>query len=196
MRLEIAEALQGESGTAVRMGIHSGPVSEVTDVNGRTNVAGAGINMAQRVMDCGDAGHILLSQHVADDLEQYGQWAPLFASLGECEVKHGVRLHIVNLYAGDVGNPALPAKFKTVAEADRQSGSDSAAPERHLKRGLPWHEFVIALLLLAGLVALAFSYSSRAARQGGTTSAAFGCPTARGAGENIAVLALRKSEPR
>ena len=76
----------------------SGPVSEVTDVNGRTNIAGAGINMAQRVMDCGDAGHILLSKHVADDLEQYPQWRAHLHDLGECEVKHGVRIGVVNLY--------------------------------------------------------------------------------------------------
>jgi hypothetical protein len=87
------------------MGIHSGPVSEVTDVSGRSNLAGAGINTAQRVMDCGDAGHILVSQHVADDLVQYRQWAPRLRDLGECEVKHGVRLHLVNLYAEPLGNP-------------------------------------------------------------------------------------------
>src|SRR5256885_2621803 len=89
--LEIAEALRKHPEISVRMGIHSGPVSEVTDVSGRTNIAGAWINMAQRVMDCGDAGHILLSQHVADDLVQYRQWAPRLRDLGECEVKHGVR---------------------------------------------------------------------------------------------------------
>ena len=97
--LEIAEALRKHPELPVRMGIHSGPVSAVTDVSGRANIAGAGINMAQRVMDCGDAGHILLSQHVADDLVQYRQWAPRLRDLGECEVKHGVRLHLVNLYA-------------------------------------------------------------------------------------------------
>src|SRR5882762_6701824 len=87
--LEIAEALQKHPELPVRMGIHSGPVSEVTDVSGRTNIAGAGINMAQRVMDCGDAGHILLSQHVADDLVHSRQWASRLRDLGECEVKHG-----------------------------------------------------------------------------------------------------------
>ena len=66
--LEIAEALQKHPELPVRMGIHSGPVSEVTDVSGRTNIAGAGINMAHRVMDCGDAGHILLSQHGVEEL--------------------------------------------------------------------------------------------------------------------------------
>ena len=110
--LEIAEALRKHPELPVRMGIHSGPVSEVTDVSGRTNIAGAGINMAQRVMDCGDAGHILLSQHVADDLVQHRQWAPRLRDLGECEVKHGVRLHLVNLYAEPLGNAAFPQKFQ------------------------------------------------------------------------------------
>jgi class 3 adenylate cyclase len=92
--LEIAEPLKKHPEIPVRMGIHSGPVSEMSDVSGRTNIAGAGINMAQRVMDCGDAGHILLSQHVAENLAQYRQWAPRLHDLGECEVKHGVRLHV------------------------------------------------------------------------------------------------------
>jgi TolB-like protein/Flp pilus assembly protein TadD len=110
--LEIAEALQKHPELPVRMGIHSGPVSEVTDVSGRTNLAGAGINMAQRVMDCGDAGHILLSQHVADDLVHSRQWASRLRDLGECEVKHGVRLHLVNLYAEPLGNAAVPKKIQ------------------------------------------------------------------------------------
>src|SRR6186713_480422 len=98
--LEVAEALRKHPEIPVRMGIHSGPVSEVTDVSGRTNIAGAGINMAQRVMDCGDAGHILLSKHVAEDLEQYPRWRAYLHDLGECEVKHGVRVGVVNL-SGD-----------------------------------------------------------------------------------------------
>src|SRR5436190_18743594 len=110
--LEIAEALQKHPELPVRMGIHSGPVNKVTDVSGRTNLAGAGINMAQRVMDCGDAGHILLSQHVADDLIHSRQWAPRLRDLGECEVKHGVHLHLVNLYAEPLGNAGLPKKFQ------------------------------------------------------------------------------------
>ena len=81
----------------LRMGVHSGPINRVTDVNDQTNVAGAGINIAQRVMDCGDAGHILLSKHIADDLSQYRHWKPYLHDLGECAVKHGQRLHIVNL---------------------------------------------------------------------------------------------------
>src|SRR6266852_225449 len=110
--LEIAQALDAHPGIAVRMGVHSGPVSEVSDVSGRTNIAGAGINLAQRVMDCGDAGHILLSKHVAEDLVHSRQWASRLRDLGECEVKHGVRLHLVNLYAEPLGNAALPQKFQ------------------------------------------------------------------------------------
>src|SRR5881397_4079820 len=98
----------------VRMGVHSGPVSGVIDVNERANLAGAGLNIAQRVMDCGDAGHILVSKHVAEDLEEYERWRPLLHDLGSCEVKHGVRVSVVNLYADQVGNPKLPRKFETV----------------------------------------------------------------------------------
>jgi len=111
--LEISKALRSHPELQVRMGIHSGPVSGVVDVSGRSNIAGAGINLAQRVMDCGDAGHILLSKHVADDLEQYRQWRSHLHDLGECEVKHDVRVHVVNLYTDEVGNAELPGKFKT-----------------------------------------------------------------------------------
>ncbi|MGC1298199.1 MAG: adenylate/guanylate cyclase domain-containing protein, partial [Alloacidobacterium sp.] len=110
--LEIAEALKAHPEILVRMGIHSGPVSEVNDVSGRTNIAGAGINMAQRVMDCGDAGHILVSQRVADDLMHYRQWSARLHGLGECEVKHGVRVHVVNLYTDTLGNAQVPLKFR------------------------------------------------------------------------------------
>jgi adenylate cyclase len=110
--LEISKALKNCSDLRVRMGIHSGPVREVTDLNEQANIAGAGINMAQRVMDCGDAGHILLSKRVADDLEQYGRWRPLLHDLGTCEVKHGATLSIVNLYSDEIGNPETPKKFK------------------------------------------------------------------------------------
>jgi TolB-like protein len=112
--LEISEALKNFPELRVRMGVHSGPVNEVTDLNEQSNVAGAGINIAQRVMDCGDAGHILVSKRVADDLEQYSQWRSLLHELGECEVKHGLRLSILNLYGGDTGNPELPEKFRQV----------------------------------------------------------------------------------
>src|SRR5262245_6362225 len=110
--LEIARASIEHSELKLRMGIHSGLVSEVTDVNEGANVAGAGINMAQRIMDCGDGGHILLSKRVAEDLEQYGDWKPHLHCLGEIEVKHGVRVQVVNLYTEELGNPELPRRFK------------------------------------------------------------------------------------
>jgi len=142
--LEITQAVKSHPEVAVRMGIHSGPVSEVTDVSGRTNITGGGINMAQRVMDCGDAGHILLSKHVADDLHEHRQWSSWLHDLGECEVKHGVRLGIANLYRDDVGNPQLPKKVR--ASRQRQSR----------KR---WGAIAAALILLviAGAVFLFFS---------------------------------------
>src|SRR5246127_4178222 len=110
--LEISRALKKHPELQLRMGKHSGPVSGVIDATGKANVAGAGINMAQRVMDCGDAGHILLSKHVAEDLEEYPHWQPHLHELGECEVKHGVRLSLVNLYTAELGNPAVPEKLK------------------------------------------------------------------------------------
>src|SRR5213593_3665729 len=120
--LEISRALKKYPELQLRMGIHSGPVSGVIDVTGKANVAGAGINMAQRVMDCGDAGHILLSKHVAEDLEQYPHWQPYLHELGECEVKHGVRVSVVSLYTEELGNPAVPEKLKAarVAAAARR----------------------------------------------------------------------------
>src|SRR6266567_462095 len=110
--LQISRKLCAQPSLPVRMGIHSGPVHHVADVNQRENIAGAGINIAQRVMDCGDAGHILLSKRVADDLAQYRRWQPYLHELGDFEVKHGVVLSIVNLYADVVGNPDPPAKLK------------------------------------------------------------------------------------
>ncbi len=110
--LEISKALRNCPQLRVRMGIHSGPVKEVTDLNEQANIAGAGINTAQRVMDCGDAGHILLSKRVAEDLEHYARWRPLLHDLGTCEVKHGATLALVNLYSDDIGNPEPPKKFK------------------------------------------------------------------------------------
>ncbi len=112
--MEIAKALKDYPKLGVRMGIHSGPVNEITDLNEQANIAGAGINIAQRIMDCGDAGHILLSKHVAEDLEQYPRWRPDLHELGECEVKHGVRIGIVNLANHEVGNTQLPRKFQAI----------------------------------------------------------------------------------
>src|ERR1700719_313956 len=118
--LEITEELQKAPGSKekpqlrLRMGIHSGPVNEVTDLNAQANIAGAGINIAQRVMDCGDAGHILVSRHVADDLEHYPRWQPFLHELGQAEVKHGVRVGVVNLYRDEIGNAQVPKKFQLV----------------------------------------------------------------------------------
>src|SRR5947207_9882070 len=117
---EIAKALKSHPEIRVRMGIHSGPVNEVTDLNEQANIAGAGINVAQRIMDCGDAGHILVSKHAAEDLEQYDQWQPYLHDLGECEVKHGERLHVVNFYNHGIGNPAVPEKF---SKSDRAAAA-------------------------------------------------------------------------
>src|SRR5438128_1461363 len=136
--VEISRALKEHPRLQLRMGIHSGPVSGVVDVNERANLAGAGLNVAQRVMYCGDAGHILLSKHVAEDLEEYEQWRPLLHDLGECEVKHGVRMSVVNLYNDQFGNATLPRKFETV--------------QKHRAR-VRWAEVVIALLVLAAIVA-------------------------------------------
>ncbi len=110
--MEISKKLKEHPQLQLRMGIHSGPVNRVRDVNDQTNVAGAGINTAQRVMDCGDAGHILLSRHIAEDLGHYRQWQPYLHDLGECEVKHGARIHVVNFYTGELGNPELPEKLR------------------------------------------------------------------------------------
>jgi TolB-like protein/Flp pilus assembly protein TadD len=110
--LEIARELKNHPELRVRMGVHSGPVNEISDLNEQANIAGAGINMAQRVMDCGDTGHILLSKHVAVDLEQYPRWRSFLHDLGECQVKHGVRIDVVNFYGDGVGNPQVPKRFQ------------------------------------------------------------------------------------
>jgi TolB-like protein/Tfp pilus assembly protein PilF/class 3 adenylate cyclase len=122
--MEISKELKKHPELRVRMGAHSGPVTEITDLNERANIAGAGINIAQRVMDCGDAGHILLSKHVADDLEQYPQWHSHLHDVGECEVKHDLRVHIVNLYTEALGNPQTPKKLSTLESERRFTRSE------------------------------------------------------------------------
>src|SRR5436189_1184702 len=123
--VEISKALQDHPHIQVRMGIHSGPVNRVKDVNDKTTLAGAGINVAQRVLDCGDAGHIHLSGPIAEDLAQYRHWQPHLHDLGECEVKHGLRLHLFNLYKDGLGNPEGPEKLKR-----RRRWKQRAAPVR------------------------------------------------------------------
>src|SRR3989440_8109997 len=142
--LEISRALKEHPNLQLRMGIHSGPVSGVIDATGKANVAGAGINTAQRVMDCGDAGHILLSKHVAEDLEQYPHWQPYLHELGECEVKHGVRVSVVNLYTAELGNPAVPEKLKAVRVA--AAARRKRAVFRSLSSGVMSLLAVIALI--------------------------------------------------
>ncbi len=115
--MEIAKALKSHPELRVRMGIHSGPVNEITDLNAQANIAGAGINVAQRVMDCADAGHILLSKRVADDLEHYPRWQPHLHELGECGVKHGQKVSLVNFYDGEIGNRDTPQKFRQIRTA-------------------------------------------------------------------------------
>jgi TolB-like protein/class 3 adenylate cyclase len=110
--LEISRTLQEHPHIQVRMGVHSGPVNRITDINYKTNFAGSGINVAPRLLDCGDAGHILLSAHVAEDLDQYRHWQPCLHDLGECEVKHGLRLHVFNLCKQNLGNPQVPKKLR------------------------------------------------------------------------------------
>src|SRR5436190_10949860 len=149
--MEIAQTLESHPAIQLRMGIHSGPVNEVVDVNQRANIAGAGINMAQRVMDCGDARHILISKHVAEDLEQDDRWRPLLHDLGTCEVKHGFSVGVTNLYSDQVGNPQLPKKFQTL--------------QKHRSR-VRWAEIGAALVVLGAVIAGVFFFA-----RGPTTSA-------------------------
>jgi len=136
--VELSRALKDHPRLRLRMGIHSGPVSGVIDVTGRTNLAGAGLNIAQRVMECGDARHILLSNHVAADLEEYEQWRPLLHDLGACEVKHGMQLGVINLYSDEIGNSQLPKKFQALKKQRARARLAVAAT---------------ALILLAAIVA-------------------------------------------
>src|SRR5256712_4307454 len=136
--VEISRGLKDNTRLQVRMGIHSGPVSGVVDVTERTNVAGAGVNMARRVMDCGDAGHILLSRHVAEDLAEYERWRPFLHDIGAFEVKHGVRVNVTNLYTDEVGNPNLPGKLQAV--------------KKH-RAHVRWAAVAIGLLVAAALAA-------------------------------------------
>ncbi|HEX4667232.1 MAG TPA: hypothetical protein VH207_11580 [Chthoniobacterales bacterium] len=149
---EISRALKAHPELRVKMGIHSGPVNEVSDLNEQLNMAGAGINFAQRVMDCGDAGHILLSKHVADDIDDYPEWRPHLHDLGECEVKHGVRVHLFNLYGDDFGNPALPGKVQSAAKLAKKSSP------------IPW--VVAATIITLSVIAAAFYFSRRPVQSG------------------------------
>lgn len=175
--LEVATALKSRPDLRVRMGVHSGPVSAVTDVNDRSNIAGSGINIAQRVMDCGDTGHILVSKRVAEDLAQYRQWQPHLHDLGECRVKHDTIVSVVNLYTDDVGNPAIPEKVKT-AKAMAVVTPDKL---KQLRSAV-----VVATILLLGLGFWFFSH--RAAQEPATPPANAVTPTTE---KKIAVLPFK-----
>jgi len=160
--LEISRALQGQSQIQVRMGVHSGPVNRVPDVNDKTNVAGSGINVAQRVLDCGDAGHILLSAHIAEDLAQYQHWQRHLHDLGECEVKHGRRLHLFNLYKDNVGNPQVPEKLK-----GRKRWRQEGVAVRPIS-GPGWPKVALTVALVVATIAVGISsliFSHRASRK-------------------------------
>src|SRR5436309_8718308 len=140
--LEISHCLRAQPSLPVRMGIHSGPVHQVKDANERENIAGIGINIAQRVMDCGDAGHILVSKRVADDLAQQRRWQPYLHELGDVEVKHGVVVSLVNLYAETIGNPNPPTRIGKVRGSVR-------ALSKGVRKGLPL--FARAIFIIVGL---------------------------------------------
>ena len=148
--LEISRALQDHPKIRLRMGIHSGPVNRVIDVNEKTNIAGSGINVAQRVLDCGDAGHILLSAHVAEDLCQYRHWQPCLHDLGECEVKHGLRLHVVNLYKDGLGNSQVPEKLRRRKRWKQTSTVHPISAPR-------WPKAALTIAFLGSVVALVIS---------------------------------------
>src|SRR6266480_3548637 len=149
--LEIAQALQNHPEIQVRMGIHRGPINQVPDGNDRVNIAGAGINVAQRVLDCGDAGHILLSGHVADDLGEYRHWQPHLHDLGECEVKHGLRLHIFNLYKENLGNAQVPEKLK------RRRWKRAPGVSVHPVSAPGWPKVMFIVALVVSIIALVVS---------------------------------------
>src|SRR5438105_11215306 len=167
--LEISSAAREYAELKLRMGIHSGPVSGVVDVSGRSNIAGAGIDLAQRVMDCGDAGHVLVSKHMAEDLEQYGHWRRHLHDLGECEVKHGTRVAVVNLYTEDLGNPEIPQKFRQARKG--------AIPVVREKSGRGWM-FAVALVLIAALIIGAVLWSQRSGTVASGTTASPSLPPA------------------
>ena len=160
--LQTGKALQLYPELKVRMGVHSGPVSGLTDVNDRSNVAGSGINIAQRVMDCGDAGHILLSKRVAEDLVQYRHWQSYLHDLGECEVKHGEVISLANLYNDEVGNPEFPAKLTRA----RHLGGASHRPAV----GRTWRAPIVVFLLLAAAVGVWFLLRSPVPKSSGAAS--------------------------
>ncbi len=161
--IEINQQIRNHPELPLRMGLHSGPVSGVTDVNERSNVAGVGINMAQRVMDCGDAGHILLSSRIAEDLAQQSRWHPHLHDLGPVEVKHSVKLEIVNFYTDEVGNPEVPEKVKRARE-EQGSLDHRASRIATRKRSLIIGSLlIVAAILIIGLAIVTYKTTRRSA---------------------------------
>ena len=163
--LEISRAARGHPELKLRMGVHSGPVSGVVDVSGRANIAGAGINIAQRVMDCGDAEHILISKHVAEDLEQLGHWKKHLHDLGAAEVKHGAHVSGVNLYTEELGNPEVPQKF---LQARHKAAAAVPLAAEKPGRSRSWMIAAGMLVLIGGLAAGGYVFSLQ--RQGRRTA--------------------------
>lgn len=185
--LEISKALQNYPKLQLRMGVHSGPVDAVVDVNDRSNVAGAGITMAQRVMDCGDAGHILISKRIAEDLAQYSKWQPHLHDLGECEVKHGARIDIVNLYTDELGNPAVPEKLEQQRDKQFATHGPGTATARRRRQIA-----VAAVSLLLGIaLAVAFLFLSHRGSQISTGAS----PILTPAEKRIAILPFKPLVP-
>jgi len=181
--LEIQAASKSHPHLQLRMGVHSGPVNQITDVNDRSNVTGTGINVAQRVMDCGDAGHILLSKHVADDLDQYGHWKPYLHDLGEWEVKHGLRLNLVNLCNENLGNSAIPEKLKRGRRWKK--GGMPVRPVRPLR----WLKFALVAALVLAALALTSTFLIFFRRASSTTETSLGSAAAVAVPEkSIAIL--------
>jgi TolB-like protein/class 3 adenylate cyclase len=188
--LEISRAVKEHPELKLRLGVHSGPVSGVVDVSGRANIAGAGINIAQRVMDCGDAEHILLSKHVAEDLEQLGHWHRHLHNLGEAEVKHGAHVSVVNLYTEELGNPEVPQKFLQA----RHKGAAVPVAAKAPGTSRSWM-ITAAVIIVAALAVGAYFLSRRSppvATSSGTTAVPAAAPAtsvpAAAPGKSIAVL--------
>ena len=171
--LEISRALKRHPDVQIRMGVHSGPVSRVMDVNQQANIAGAGINMAQRVMDCGDAGHILVSKRVADDLAEYRRWQPYLHKLGDFEVKHGVVVSVFNLYANGVGKPDPPSKLKRASGLPQRARTSEQANRSPILIAL-----LIGGLMLFSVAVVGIIFAPAILKQASKHKAAAPAPTA------------------
>ena len=188
--LEVSRAAREHPELQLRMGVHSGPVSGVVDVSGRANIAGAGINIAQRVMDCGDAEHILLSKHVAEDLEQLGHWKKHLHDLGEAEVKHGAHVSVVNLYTEELGNPEVPQKF---LQARHKAAAAVPLAAEKPRTNRSWI-IAAAVIIVAALAVGGYLLSRRSAPVPGSTASSQ-APVASPAAVSSATACRRAAFP-